>query len=118
MKGAVIAICISMGIVLPVLFLSPLQISRKDAKEVSGIVTTIYEAGSRDVVFKLAGIRFSFYINRGLEHNLNLSELQNNILGKEVTILFADNWTPFDPGANKHIAEMSLGNKLLYSELK
>ena len=62
----------------------------------TGIVHAIYEAGEKDVVFELKQEQQKFYINRGLENGLELVDLQNRLIGKEVTFKFPKYWTPLD----------------------
>ncbi|WP_317896795.1 hypothetical protein [Aurantibacillus circumpalustris] len=86
---------------------------------VSGIVTAIYEDGTKDAVFKIAGQKSKFYINRGLEGTFSLSGLLAKLKGKEVTILFADNFTPLGSIAEcRHISELSTNEELVYTEFE
>lgn len=90
---------------------------KSDCKNVTGIVTAIYEDGTKDAVFKISGQKPIFYINRGLEKKFNLNDLVDKLKGKEVTILYADNWTPLGSISECHpINELSTKEELVYSE--
>jgi hypothetical protein len=90
---------------------------RSECKNVTGIVTAIYQDGTRDVVFKISGQKPVFYINRGFEKKFTLNALIDKLEGKEVTILYADNWTPLGSISECHpINELSSNNELVYSE--
>ena len=92
---------------------------RSKCKQISGTVTSIYEDGTKDAVFKIAGQTSVFYINRGLEKTFNLTELLEKLKGKEVTILFADNGTPLGSIAEcRPISELSTNEELVYSEFE
>jgi len=118
MKNVVFAI--SFGIVLLFVFLSGksgLNKSKEACKKISGIVTSIYEDGTKDAVFQIAGQNKVFYINRGIEKNISISDLSQKLVGKEVNILYADNWSPLGSiGESKPISELSAGEELVYTE--
>ncbi len=91
---------------------------KSKCKHISGIVTAIYEDGTKDAVFKISGQNSVFYINRGLEKTFSLSGLLEKLKGKEVTILYADNSTPLGSITEcRHISELTTGEELIYSEL-
>ena len=111
---------ISFGIVLVFVFLSGnagLTKSKAACKKISGIVTSIYEDGTKDAVFLIAGQNKVFYINRAIEKNMSISGLTQKLVGKEVDIFYADNWSPLGSiGESKPISELSSGQELVYSE--
>ena len=92
---------------------------KSKCKHISGIVTSIYEDGTKDAVFKIQGQNSVFYINRGLEKTFSLSGLLEKLKGKEVNILYADNFTPLGSIAEcRHISELSTDQETVYSEFQ
>ena len=92
---------------------------KSKCKHISGIVTAIYEDGTKDAVFKIAGQNSVFYINRGLEKTFSLNTLLEKLKGKEVNILYADNFTPLGSIAEcRHISELSTDQEMVYSEFQ
>lgn len=120
MKNVVFAI--SFGILLFFIFLSGnsgLSKSKNTCKRISGIVTSIYEDGTKDAVFQIEGQKKVFYIDRGVEKNMSIVSLTEKLVGKEVNILFADNWSPLGSiGESKPISELSSGEELVYTEFQ
>ena len=93
------------------------EIPDNECEVIEGIVTGIGEGGVKDVIFTLAGTKNSFYINRGLENQFNLKDLEREILGKKVTILYS-NHTNILSGKNpsRHIRKLKIGRNTFYSE--
>jgi hypothetical protein len=118
MKNVLFAI--SFGIILVCVFLSGNAVfskSKSTCKRISGIVTSIYEDGTKDAVIQISGQNKVFYINRAIEKNLSISSLTQKLVGKEVDILYADNWSPLGSiGESKSISELSAGEEKVYSE--
>lgn len=118
MKNLVFAF--SFAAVLVFVFLSGktgLIKSKAACKKISGIVSTIYEDGTKDAVIQLEGKKNVFYINRAIDKNLSIPKLSEKLLGKEVDILYADNWSALGTiGESKAISELSAGEELVYSE--
>ncbi|MEM9823644.1 MAG: hypothetical protein AAF985_21340 [Bacteroidota bacterium] len=102
------------------LVLRPLPRANPDhCSLVEGIVERIYEAGTQDIVFKLQGNTVNYYINRGLEHGLDLALLRQSLADQEVSIYYLKHWTPLDPNDQvKHIARLELGQEVIYDEME
>ena len=102
------------------LVLRPLPRANPDhCSLVEGIVARIYEAGTQDIVFKLQGNTVNYYINRGLEHGLDLALLRQSLADQEVSIYYLKHWTPLDPNDQvKHIARLELGQEVIYDEME
>jgi hypothetical protein len=80
-------------------------------------VSEVYEEGVKDVVFTLQGLDKQFYINRGLERELDLKTL-SELTHKEIVIKYPKYWTPLDPGnAIRHISKIEYEGKTIFSEL-
>ncbi len=117
-KKVIIGI-IGLFIILAVLALRPVPIIAEDeAIAETGIVSTIFEGGENDVIFKLSNSERLFYINRGLEQNLSLEDLRYELIGKEVVFKYPDYWTPLDWNKRvRHLSKVEVGEEVIYSEL-
>jgi len=102
-----------------VLCMRPVPIlAEKDCLVLKGTVTKIYEGGVKDVVIELSGQKQKFYVNRGLQRGLNLTELQSKLTGSEIVLKYPDHWTPLDPGKSIiHISKIEHGGKTVFNEL-
>lgn len=116
---------ISGPLILLLLLLAILVVSngyhtvKSKCKHISGVVTAIYEDGAKDAVFKIAGQNSVFYIDRGFDKTLSLSDLSEKLKGKEVNILYADNSTALGSiGECRSISELSTGEEMVYSEFQ
>lgn len=105
-----------------VLLLSSMKVpSPTDSNTISveGKVENIYEGGVKDVVFKLENDDRVFYINRGLENGLDLSELKDKYIGKKLTLTYINHKYLFDIFvSNSHLAEVKSDRTTIYSEFK
>lgn len=102
-----------------VLVFRPVPIpDEKDCLIVKAKVTEVYEAGFKDIVFKLQGVDKEFYINRGLERGLDLQALRANLTNNEIVILYPKYWTPLDPANSvRHISKMEFDGKIVFTEI-
>ena len=100
------------------LALRPVNIDLDDSYEISGYVLSVKETGGPgDIFLTLEDDETRYYINRGAQNGLNISELQRVLTHKKVTIFHADHWTPIDPlGGKQHILKLMKGNKIVYDE--
>ena len=104
---------------LGILIFRPVPIpDEKDCLSIKGTVIDIYEAGVKDVVFKLEGLDKAFYINRGLERGLDLKTLRANLANKVITIKYPKHWTPLDPfNSIRHISKLEYDGRTVFTEL-
>ncbi len=113
-----------LGVLVLVLFaiiLRPVHIPKnpEDCLVAKGKVIQIYEGGIKDVVFKLEGDNTRYYINRGLEQGLILEELQQKLIGNNVTILYPKHWSLLDPNnTTKHLSVLEYNGEELFNEIK
>jgi hypothetical protein len=100
---------------LPLLFTSCLIQNPKpeecEVKEI--VVASIYEGGVKDIVFAEDNGDF-YYINRGLEQGFTLTEMEETVLNKKVTLHLAKVIT----GTSNHIAQLALEEDVIYTEFK
>ncbi len=83
----------------------------------AGIVVDVYEAGTHDINFRLEGSDELFYINRGLESGLNLSEIRAALVGQKVELTYPKHWTPLDPfSKTHHLFKVQLGDQVVFSQ--
>ena len=106
-------------VALVVLALRPVPISNeKDCLWLTGTVGEVYEAGFKDVVFKLQGLDKKFYINRGLERGLDLEKLRADLTNQEIDIIYPKYWTPLDPGNSiRHVSKIKHDGKTVFTEI-
>ncbi|MBK8484255.1 MAG: hypothetical protein IPO86_10170 [Saprospiraceae bacterium] len=112
----------SIGIILiglGILTFKPIPIASEHTYLISkGIVVDIYEGGHKDAVFKLKGQNKIFYINRGLLRGLDLLNIKNELINKEITIKYPRYWTPLDPlGFVKQVSKIETGGKTIFNEM-
>ena len=93
-------------------------VTAKNVRSHTGVVRGISEGGVKDAVFHLEYDEHLYYINRGLENKFKLENLKELLIGKEVTFIYAEHWTPLDwTNKSTHIAKLKLGDEILYDEI-
>lgn len=118
-KPILLGISALAGVVVTILAFStvPTPDDVSECLAVKGIVSNIHEGGVKDAVFSIKGEKRRFYINRGLENGLSLSDLKNDLEGKEVTIRYPY-WALLDAdGSIKHISQLEHDGKIIYTEI-
>jgi len=100
--------------------LKPIDTSKENSVEVTGIIKSVSEGGAKDLVFELENNKTTYYINRGLENGFQLDTSKSDFVGKKVTLNYAKSWTALAPFGTtcKHITQISIDNKEVYSEFK
>ncbi len=95
----------------------PIDTSLENSVKVEGVVKNITEAGTKDILFELENDKTTYYINRGFEKGL---VSPNAFIGKQVSLYYAKNWTPLAPfgTTSKHITQLQVNDKIVYSEFK
>jgi hypothetical protein len=98
----------------------PINTSKENSIAISGTIKSIYEGGVKDLVFELENDKTTYYINRGLENGFHLDKSKTDFIGKKVTLNYAKSWTPLAPFGTtcKHITQISIDGKEVYSEFK
>jgi len=98
--------------------LKPIDTSKENSIEVVGTIKSVSEGGEKDLVFELENEETTYYINRGLENGFELDKSKSEFVGKKVTLNYAKSWTPLAPFGTtcKHITQISIDNKEVYSE--
>lgn len=117
-KNVYIAIVIIFAFFALALF--PINISKDNNVEISGTIKSVSEGGVKDLVFELENNKITYYINRGLENGFNLKKSKTNYEGKKATLTYSKSWTPLAPfgTTSKHITQISIDNKEVYSEFE
>ncbi len=83
----------------------------EDCAVISAEIIKITEGTSYDIVFtERSGERY--YINRGLEQNLNLDNLNASVLNKTVTL----HLPKFIIGTSNHIAQLAIKDDVIFTE--
>ncbi|GAA4273450.1 hypothetical protein U6A24_19235 [Aquimarina gracilis] len=89
-----------------------------DVMKIEGIVVDIKEAPGFDIAITLENDDHYYYINRGLEFNLTVEELQREILNKKTTLYSIKRWTIFTRDGNMgHVSKLMIEDKVLFNEI-
>lgn len=101
---------------LIVIFRPVPQIKEEQALIHRGIVESISESGSKDILFRLGDGKL-FYINRGVERGMSIDSLTQAYLGKELEFKYPDYWSLLKTEASaEHASKVSFGDSVIYSE--
>jgi len=104
---------------IPIAILRPVPIVKEsEAITEKVVVSYVYEGGVKDVCFRVKDSDRVYYINRGLEGGLVLSDLKEKLMGKEVTFKYPEYWTPLDWNNRiKHLSKVEYGGEVIFNEL-
>ncbi len=102
-----------------ILIFRPVPIVKEEYAIVeTGTVTRVTSNAGNDVVFRVKERPRKYYINRGLENGLKLSELQK-LIGQKVVMKYPKYWTPLDWNDEiKHLSKLEHKGQVLFNELK
>jgi len=90
-----------------------------DVIEITGVVTKIEEGSGFDIVISLENDSHYYYINRGLEHGLQLDALRDELLHKKVTLYPIHRWTIFTRDRIMgHISKLMIQNRVIFNEIQ
>ena len=92
--------------------IGPLNTSKDNSVEVTGIVDSLYEGGVKDLVFKLKYDSNIYYINRALENGFDLKEINSTLLGKEISLWYSKHRSR--PGG--HMMQLKYQDSIYYTE--
>lgn len=85
----------------------------EDCEVISAKIVNITEGTNYDIVFQdTSGDRY--YINRGLEHGLNLDSLNVAVLNKTVTLHLAKILE--GAATSEHISQLALNDAIIFTE--
>ncbi len=120
MKKTILITILTIVVAGLILALKPINTTAENSVKVTGIVESVSEGGTKDLVIQLKGDSLSYYINRGLENGFQLQKAKNDLAGKEIKVFYAKNWTPLAPfgNTNKHITHLVVDDSVLFSEWK
>ena len=76
------------------------------------VVSEIYHSNAADIFFKEANGDF-YYINRGLERDLKIKQLEGSLMGKKITLHLYKFWFGYQ---SNHISQLGLGDEILFTE--
>ena len=123
MKKIVKIILISFSLIIliiAVLIFRPVPIVSEDRTiSESGIVKEIYSNKGNDIIFVIENNERKFYINRGLENGLELSNLKEKLIGNPIIVKYPKYWTPLDwNNTVRHISKVEFNGEIIFNELK
>ena len=122
MKTKTILLTLGIGLLLVLAVMSLIPISNPtldDSEITTGNIELIVEKGGPfDIHIQIKNDDHIYYVNRGAENGLNPSELNKKLAGNEITILYANHWTPLDPFGNmRHITRIAQNETVIYDEI-
>ncbi len=90
-----------------------------EAKVEKGVVSTVFEGTDKDIYIQLKNNSTLYYINRGMEKGLSITELRRKLLDKEVVLKYPRHWTPLDWNQKvKHLSKVEVNGAVIFNELK
>ncbi|MBW1295284.1 hypothetical protein [Aquimarina litoralis] len=90
-----------------------------DVIEITGVVTKIEEKGGFDIAITLQNDHHYYYINRGLQQGLTIQQLQEELMGKKVTLYSIHRWTIFTRDKIMgHISKILVDDRVIFNEIK
>ena len=109
-----------LGLVLAISIFRPVPIVKEsEAITVKGIVDVIHGTENHDIVIYLKDVNQRYYINRGTEAGLIVSELEEKLGGEMVTVKYPKYWTPLDWNDRiKHISKLEYEEEVIFNELR
>lgn len=110
-------------VIIVVLFFifRPTAIDRKNSVSINATVTRVGEGSQNNIIVGLERGDGTYYISHGIDNGVNIDSLRQEVLNKEVTILYLKSSfaAGFSPQANlRYITEVRIGNKIIYSEIE
>ncbi|MCB0667208.1 MAG: hypothetical protein KDC80_15375 [Saprospiraceae bacterium] len=99
--------------------LSPVPIlPEKRCLIAEGVVSDI-NADGHDIFITLNDNSKRFYINRGLDKDLDVENLIEKLKGKKINLKYPSYWTPLDPLSHtRHLSKVEYRDSVWYSELR
>ncbi len=94
------------------------DVQPNDVMRIEGIVDDIQEGTSFDIVITLKNDTHHYYINRGLQYNIDMDQLRSDALNKKVTLFGIKRWTIFTQDSNMgHISKLMINNEVIFNEI-
>ena len=89
-----------------------------DVMKIDGWVTGVKEGPGFDIIISLKNDTHHYYINRGLQHNLTIQQLQEQLFNQSVTLYVVKRWTIFTRDNNMgHISKLVFNEDVLFNEI-
>ena len=95
-----------------VFIVGPVDSSRENSIQYAGVVASVAEGTSHDIVFRLKDHPHTYYINRGLESGLQLETLQKELTGQKIDLWYANSW----PLKGGHITHLEHDGRIWFDE--
>ena len=113
----VLVLLLSMPVLLVAFFVfivGPVDTSKENSVQYAGVVESITEGPSYDIVFTMKDHPHTYYINRGLERGLDLASLQAELTGEQIELWYAKSW-PMNGG---HMTHLKHEGQVVFNEWK
>ncbi|WP_299897802.1 hypothetical protein [uncultured Aquimarina sp.] len=90
-----------------------------DVIEITGVVAKVEEKSGFDIAITLENDDHYYYINRGLEQGLTIQQLQEELIGKKVTLYSIHRWTIFTRDKIMgHISKLTVDDRVIFNEIQ
>ena len=104
-------VCIALYLIF-FIKIGPVSLDKAKSIEVTGTIDQLYEGGVKDVVVKLEHNPNIYYMNRALENGFDLSNMERDLRGKQVTLWHAKSRA----SSGGHIIQLHYRDSIYYSE--
>ncbi len=95
------------------------NVQPEDVIKIEGIVTDIKEAPGYDIAITIKDDVHYYYINRGLQHGLNIEKLRTQLIDQKITLYALKRWTIFTRDYNMgHVSKLIFNDSIIYNEIK
>ncbi|WP_343909953.1 hypothetical protein [Aquimarina litoralis] len=90
-----------------------------DVIEITGVVAKVEEKSGFDIAITLENDDHYYYINRGLERGLTIQQLQEELIGKKVTLYSIHRWTIFTRDKIMgHVSKLTVDDRIIFNEIR
>jgi hypothetical protein len=91
---------------------------KANCTKVQGVVEIVHSPCCSDIVIQLEDNDKQYYINRGLDDGLDINQMRNDLLGKEIVLQKINHWTPLDPERYTiPLAELKVNDEVYFSRM-
>lgn len=81
-------------------------------------LASVTEGSSGDIIISLQNDTHNYYINRGLERGLKLSELQARLEGNMISLRYVRHWSLLNPlGKLRPVAQLSSQHNHIFDDI-
>lgn len=115
MRKAFLALVITLLAIVAFYFIVP-GLSFKTCRETNGKVCKVYTGSKKSICLKISEGKLNFHFGKRASQKWGLEQLRSMLLDQKVRIRYYEGGTILAPSQQKEIAELQVGNQILYSE--